>query len=284
MRPGEPRYGEETIQPDPDFIPQIAWAKDGKSFTEFEHYYLKERVTSPGSRIIYKGTKVERLKFYPYLIKYDNFSWLGGYKYSHNIVNFTAFLAVTLDRKHWESVTMVTEFIAASKDDLVLLPRDIAMALKPIVYKEFTEKINYFKTPFQIYEITRTHLYFVDGLIAPSMPEHPEYIAHSIMPEHKPRYDAIKNVRIIIPVHYTNEGLLVSKDSGGILTYSMRFSKYGRSDHENNTTILFPNGKGGTIGITDWYSMIYKRDEDAVYIVFPNTFKACHPFASCERR
>jgi hypothetical protein len=110
------KYGAETVQPVPGFIPTIAWTPNAEKIDSFELYYLKEAVTQPDSRIIYKNTKVERLRFYPFPASDDGFAWFNGVDEltSHRgTSNFLAFFLVEVPEEELKKYPSIVEYIRA---------------------------------------------------------------------------------------------------------------------------------------------------------------------------
>ncbi|CAA6604150.1 hypothetical protein MTBLM1_20272 [Rhodospirillaceae bacterium LM-1] len=138
------KYGYDVLQPLPSFVPAISWAPDAKDLSHFEQYFLKEAVSEPGSRIIYKGTKVERLQPSDIEAENDGFSW-----YTHpselfekpyesgKTKSFFAYFLVSIPEEELKAYPEVTSYINehVSPADGGILPDEFRYKLKALMFQ-----------------------------------------------------------------------------------------------------------------------------------------------------
>ncbi|TAN49635.1 MAG: hypothetical protein EPN26_11050 [Rhodospirillales bacterium] len=275
---GEIKYGEAAIQPAPTFVPSIAWAPDAKHIDGFEQYFLKEAVTEPGSRIIYKGTKVERLKSYSGSIKDDGFSWYTGVNeliehHYYETSSFFAFFLVPISNEELNDYPEVRLYIKthASSSDGFILPEEVGYKLKKLMY-EIQEKNYFFTAPVNLGG-GRDALMHGGGGVSPSvgMLRDGDYGGHTIRDKGK-----LQEIDRIIPLQVEG-GRLIAGKFGGTL-----FRIISHEEYIGNAKIDYAIEGIKNDRIRLWDAVIVQNSKP--YFFMMHTMDTCTPSVTCKMK
>ncbi len=270
------KYGEETVQPVPGFIPTIAWTPNAEKIDSFELYYLKEAVTKPDSRIIYKGTRVERLRYHPFPASDDGFAWFNGVDEltSHlGTSNFLAFFLVEIPEEEIKKYPAIVEYINSLKADSVL-PWQMYKEMVE-THKKISDNNALFSHAFLPVLPRDLHRYFSYSGISNSPPVG-LYREGNYGGDKYRDNNRFNDIDKIISLRSEN-GYLSAQNKKGVLFYNKNIN-FSQSESDNTHTLLYSDL---SMSINMYSGLIYSKNSNTLYIFMTHRLFVCTPGTTC---
>ncbi|MBF0166564.1 MAG: hypothetical protein HQL45_02950 [Alphaproteobacteria bacterium] len=278
---GRAKYGAETVQPVSTFVPEINWTPDAKNIETFEQYYLKEAVTEPGSRIIYKGTKAERLRFYPLPVLDDGFSWYTGpdelTAYGETS-DFLTFFLVPIPEEEWRKYPEVVEYLKKqnSERSVSSLPFDVYVKMKDTFLSLHNHTL--YMSFADLKRIAEDEFLLYGGGVpspAPGMWKYGDYGGTLIRDKQR-----LMGIDSLLPLKIEGKSLKFNNERG--VFYRKRYDQ-GLSQQKttNKWSITYLSGVGE---IKFYAGAIYIPSDSKMFIFMTHALGICSPHTTCKTR